>query len=45
MKRISRKDAVLKITELVGKNMEPAKKYENIINKRVIDEILIEVNK
>jgi len=27
MKMIQRKDAVLKITELVGKNMEQAKKY------------------
>ncbi len=31
MKKISRKDAILKITELVGKNIEPAKKYGDMI--------------
>lgn len=39
MKRIVRKDAILKITELVGKNMEPAKKYEELIPIKVVDAI------
>ena len=39
MKRIVRKDAILKITELVGKNMEPAKKYEELIPMKVVDAI------
>lgn len=41
MKKISRKNAILKITELVGKNVEPAKKYEEVIEKSIIDGIFI----
>lgn len=41
MKKITRKEAILKITELVGKNMQPAKKYENLVDKAVIDSIFI----
>ena len=31
MKKISRKDSVVKITSLIGKNMAPPKKYEDIV--------------
>ena len=41
MKKTTRKDAVLKITELVGKNIQPAKKYEDLVDKTVIDSIFI----
>ena len=37
MKKVTRKQAILKITELVGKNMEPAKKYEDIIEMSIVD--------
>ena len=32
MKKIKRKDAVLKITELAQKNMEPVKPFHEILN-------------
>jgi hypothetical protein len=33
MRRITRKDSVLKITSLIGKNMAPPKTYEEIVGK------------
>jgi hypothetical protein len=36
MKTITRKDSVLKITSLIGKNMTPPKKYEEIVRKENI---------
>jgi hypothetical protein len=44
MKRINRKQAILKITELVGKNIQPAKKYEDIIDVKIINHIFEEVS-
>lgn len=41
MKIITRKEAVLKVTELVGKNMEQAKKYQDLVSDKRINEILI----
>ncbi len=32
MKRISRKDSVVKITSLIGKNMTTPKNYEDIVS-------------
>lgn len=45
MRKIDRKEAVLKITQLVGKNVQPAKKYEDLVSKQIIDDIFIEISK
>lgn len=44
MKHIKRKEAVVKVAELIGKNMEPAKKYQDIISLEQINKILIAHN-
>ncbi len=36
MRRITRKDSVLKITSLIGKNMAPPKTYEEVVGKENI---------
>jgi len=44
MKSITRKEAILKITSLVGKNVEEPKKYEQIVvDEGKIDGLFTEV--
>lgn len=40
MKKITRKDSVVRITALIGKNMTETKRYDEVVDKEVLEDIM-----